>query len=432
MPATDPLRVLVAGGGIGGLSAALCVARAGHKVQVFEKAPQFAEVGAGIQLGPNATRILQAWGLGSALQRVACQPEALVVHDAASGQVLGRLPLGDAMRQRYGAPYLTVHRAALHGLLLDAVRKESQSGQAQIELHPGWALAKFEQDEDAVHTTLQTQDSKQPVRHGDVLIAAHGLWSLPRQSAAQWSARQGLGQDGVLHFTGHWAWRALLELPTGRGVTGKESDVWNGLAKQVNVWLAPHMHAVAYPVRDLQGGVKLNLVVAVESDRGGEGDGTALQADWGSKNFEQISQLPNEIIHSQLQNLLLEAGLQSGWQRWPLFAIPPLKGPAAMHQGRVARLGDAAHPMLPYLAQGAGMAIEDAAALGAAMAPTRHPENMLEDYANARWRRNARVQAKALQNSKVFHADGLLRWGRDLAMRSFGARLLDQPWLYGS
>ena len=403
------------------------MARAGHKVKVFEKAQQFTEVGAGIQLGPNATRILQTWGLGSALLRAACQPETLVVHDAASGQVLGRLPLGDAMQRRYGAPYLTLHRAALHGLLLEAVRAKPPRGQAPIELHAGSALVNIEQDELAVHATLQTHDGKQPVRHGDVLVAAHGLWSLPVQA----TTLQDAAQDGLLRFTGHWAWRSMLDLPAGQGGAGKDLGARDVLARQVSVWLAPRMHAVAYPVRDAQGTLKLNLVVAVENRGGDANDEAEAQTEWGSKNFAQIGNLPNKNNHSQLQNLLQLAGRQNGWQRWPLFAAAPLRGPEAMHQGRVARLGDAAHPMLPYLAQGAGMAIEDATALGTAMAQTRHPQDMLAAYANTRWQRNARVQAKALQNSKVFHADGLLRWGRDLAMRSLGARLLDQPWLYG-
>jgi salicylate hydroxylase len=390
-------QALIAGGGIGGLAAALAVSRAGWDVRLFERASAFGEVGAGIQLGPNVVKVLQGWGLAGALQIVAAFPERLQVRSAVSGQTLGELPLGAAMTQRYGAPYATLHRADLHGLLLEAVRQH-----ADMKLHLGRPLRSFSQTAQAV--TVQADDG--PGIEGDALIGADGLWS---------TVRQELLGDGLPHRTGHLAYRALV----------KQSDLPEQLrSQQVTAWLGPRMHVVRYPVR---GGESLNVVAIVHGEVAAEADlwdHSANAADLAAATAGCCATL-REVLDAI-----------PGWRLWVLHDRAPMRGAHQHAVGRVALLGDAAHPMRPYLAQGAGMAIEDAAELGHALAQALDPAldvpTMLQRYALNRWQRNARVQARALRNGQIFHADGLLRWGRDMAMKALGEKVLDLPWLYAT
>ncbi len=386
------LSVAIAGGGIGGLAAALGLARAGQQVALFEKATAFSEIGAGIQLGPNVTRILQGWGLLEAVRRVATAPDRLQVRSATTGGVMGELRLGETMAARYGAPYLTLHRADLPAVLLGAVQ------QTAAVLHTDCAVQSFQQTPQmvSVQTCFGTQDF-------DVLVGADGLWS---------NTRQQLLGDGAPRRTGHLAYRALI----------KQADLPERLRSQsVTAWLGPKMHAVQYPVR---GGEWLNVVAFVHGDVPGDfenWDHTANAADLGIHLTDACP---------QLQDMVKAA---PAWRLWVMHDRPPMQGAHQHAQGRVALLGDAAHPMRPYLAQGAGMAIEDVAELGSllgAVKPVDAPA-ALQHYAANRWQRNARVQATALRNGQIFHATGPMRWGRDLAMKLMRERLLDLPWLYG-
>ena len=386
------LKVAIAGGGIGGLAAALAAARAGCAVKVFEKTAALSEVGAGIQLGPNVTRILQSLGLGNALRAVASSPERLQVRSAERGHVLGELRLGDAMAERYGAPYLTLHRADLHAVLLSAAR------QTQIEIQLDHAVQKFQQMPQSVFA--QTSDVMHEV---DALIGADGLWS---------NTRQQLLNDGPPNRYGHLAYRALIG----------QADLPEKLRSQnVTAWLGSKMHAVQYPVR---GGGWLNVVAFVHGDMPDD-----LQ-NWDHSANAAGLKAALQGTCAPLQELLTAA---PDWRLWVMHDRPLVQGPHQMAQGRVALLGDAAHPMRPYLAQGAGMAIEDAAELGLVLngaTPASAPA-ALQHYATNRWERNARVQARALRNGQIFHATGPVRWGRDLAMKLMGEKLLDMPWLYG-
>ncbi|HYW56046.1 MAG TPA: FAD-dependent monooxygenase [Polaromonas sp.] len=388
-------QALIAGGGIGGLAAALAVARAGWVVRLYERAPLFSEVGAGIQLGPNVVKVLHGWGLAGALADVAAFPHQLEVRSALSGESLARLPLGEAMVQRYGAAYATVHRADLHGLLLNAVQ------QADVSLKLNHTLSQFTQTADAV--TVQTADGA--VIEGDVLVGADGLWS---------PVRQWLLGDGQPRATSHLAYRALV----------RQADLPEALrSSQVTAWLGPQLHVVQYPVR---GGDWLNVVGIVEGKSGDALDGW----DHGTDAAGLRAALAGTC--SPLQDLVHAI---NHWRLWALCDRPPMQGAHQQALGRVALLGDAAHPMLPYLAQGAGMAIEDAAELGRvlvqALDPALDVPTMLNRYALNRWERNARVQARAIRNGEIFHADGVVRWGRDASLKLLGERLLDVPWLYG-
>ena len=393
-------QVIVTGGGIGGLAAALALGRAGSEVRLFEQADAFSEVGAGIQLGPNATRLLHSWGLGKALAEVAAFPGKLQVRSATTGQTLGELPLGPVMQTRYGAPYATVHRADLHTLLLRAVQQ-----QGSTRMHVRRPLLAFSQTAEAV--TVQTPDF--PVIEADALIGADGLWS---------TVRQQLLADAPPLPTGHLAYRALVP----------QSSLPEALRSQhVTVWLGPRLHIVHYPVR---GGEQLNLVAIVHGQLPDGAD------PWD--NSAQATHVAADLgtaLKGSCPALMAQIQAVPRWRRWALFERPPMQGAHQHAAGRVALLGDAAHPMRPYLAQGAGMAIEDAAALGQAWSSVVRAADVpaaLQQFAHARWQRNARVQAKATRNGEVFHATGVVRWGRDTALKLLGRRLLDMPWLYGA
>jgi salicylate hydroxylase len=392
-----PAHILVAGGGIGGLATALALSRHRHRADVFEQAAVFGEIGAGVQLGPNATRRLQQLDLGPGLAAIAARPDALVVHSADSGSDLACMPLGDAMQQRYGAPYFCVHRADLHGLLLDAVRARGTG-----TLVTAARIVQVETSDDLV--CMSSTDAR--AWEGEAIVGADGLWSLVRRQLDTPSAAQ------PPRVTGHTAWRSLIE----------QAKLPAALRRRhVDVWLGPRLHAVAYPVR---GGDWLNVVVIAESAPAGDA------RDWDQSS--SIAALRQAMGRScgALQSLL---DAMPAWRAWSLGDRAPMTSAADMAHERVALVGDAAHPMVPYLAQGAGMAIEDALALADALGEGDAADvpAAFARYAEARWARNAQVQARARRNGEIFHATGAMRLGRDMAMRLLGAKLLDQPWLYG-
>ena len=388
-------QLLIAGGGIGALAAALSSARAGWQVRLYEKAEVFSEVGAGLQLGPNATRILQGWGLGQALERLAAFPDKLLVRSAPSGRELASLSLGSRCQQRYGAPYATLHRADLHSMLLDSVRLRPE-----VKLHLNSPVTGYTDTPEGVQLAWADGYSVE----GDALIGADGLWSQVRLQTLE---------DHVAQPTGHLAYRALV----------RQIDLPKSLrSQQVSVWLGPDMHLVSYPVR---GGEWLNVVMFTQ------GQVPDDHQDWDHAGLRD-NVLTATAGHCAELTALVEA--VPAWRLWALCDRPPVASAAQMACGRVALLGDAAHPMPPYLAQGAGMAIEDAAELGRCLAgvvkPVADVPLALRRYALNRWQRNARVQARAVRNGQIFHATGPLRLGRDIALKLLGHRLLDMPWLY--
>ncbi|MDB5928927.1 MAG: monooxygenase, FAD-binding protein, partial [Polaromonas sp.] len=263
-------------------------------------------------------------------------------------------------------------------------------------------------------TAEPLQPSVLPNVEGDVLIGADGLWSRVRQLM--------LG-DRPPRATGHLAYRAMV----------RQASLPEALrSQQVTAWLGPRLHVVQYPVR---GGEWLNVVFIVQ----GKIVDDLQNWDHGANGLELQGALQGTA--APLRELI-EAVTQGGsraspaWRLWALCDRPPLSGAHQQARGRVALLGDAAHPMRPYLAQGAGMAIEDAAELGSALAQALDPAldvpTLLQRYALNRWQRNARVQARSERNGRIFHAEGLLRWGRDLSMRLLGDKVLDVPWLYSA
>ena len=396
-------QALIVGGGIGGLAASLAAMRAGWNVQLFERTPAFSEVGAGIQLGPNATRLLHAWGLGEALAQVAAFPKLLTVRSATDGFELGQLRLGNDFVARYGAPYATLHRSDLHALLLKGAVK---NGLLQLNLNS--QVDSYAETEDGVELKLFNKHSHGPSLQGDALIGADGIWSNIRQQLLVKSHFRNL-----IKPTGHLAYRALV----------LQSTLPPSLrSQQVSVWLGPRLHVVSYPVR---GGDWLNVVVIVHGQPFGD------VQDWDHAGLAIDVHAALTGTCSALQTLVYAV---QGWRLWVLCDSPPLRGPDQMAGGRCALLGDAAHAIRPYLAQGAGMALEDAAELGQCLGAVQghgmDVPSALRRYAFNRWQRNARVQARAQRNGKIFHASGLMRFSRDVAMKLGKERLLDVPWLY--
>ncbi len=353
------MHVVLAGAGIGGLTAALALPKT-SRVTLLEQAPALQEAGAGIQLSPNATRVLEGLGLGARLASVAFEPEATEVRDAATGRLLLRQPLGETARERWGAPYLHIHRADLQGLLLEAAL-----GMKQRELRLGARATLVHNLADAAVVEMADGGSVE----ADVVVGCDGLRSAVRAS---------LWGEGRPRFTGQIAWRGVVEarrLPPGL------------IAPIAGVWTGPGRHFVHYYVR---GGELVNFVGVVE--RPGRGEESWTATGYPAELAYDFAGWPDPV-----QAIL--AAVDTVW-RWPLYDRPALP---RWSKGHVSLLGDAAHPMLPFLAQGAAMAIEDAAALGRSFPRSPTTERALRLYESERRSRTARVQAASRRNAFIFH-----------------------------
>jgi 2-polyprenyl-6-methoxyphenol hydroxylase-like FAD-dependent oxidoreductase len=385
-------RVLIAGGGIGGLAAAIALGRGGIETSVLERSSFTEETGAGIQLGPNATRALATLGVLEAIEPFAFRPEAIWIHDGISGRRLQSVLLGKSAEQRYGAPYLTLHRADLHSGLLAVAQ-----GLTAVELRASFAVTAIEtRGDETVAKGAPGSEAK-----GGSLIGADGLWSTVRSLVAP---------EASLRFTGASAWRALVP----RQGLPSPFD-----APVVGLWLGPRAHLVHYPVR---GGDDLNVVAVAEGGVGSQG--------WNQAGDASALKLPFDGWTKDVRSLLERA---AGWRSWSLYRItPPLR---RWSSGAIGLLGDAAHPVLPFLAQGAALAIEDALALAACMAacPGDPPLAFLR-YEVLRRSRTARVQRLSRRFGRIYHASGPLRLARNLVLerRNETEALKSFDWLYGA
>lgn len=383
--------ILISGGGIGGLITAYALAHKGFPVRLFEQSSEFKEVGAGIQLGPNIFRVLERVGLKEAVLADAHVPPAQEMRDALTGKLITHIPLDAEFSRRFGnQPYAVIHRADIHGAFLKACQ-----GSKLITLETSRKVEDFKDHGDHVTVTLNNGETIA----GRALIGCDGMWSKIRERVVG---------DGKPRISGHIAYRAVLrrdQVP---------DDLWR---PDVVLWAGPRTHFVHYPLRR---GELFNLVAVFHSDHYEEGWNAEGSKDLLWQHFK--GQVP------QVQRLLERI---ETWRMWVLCDREPVKN---WTTNRVTLLGDAAHPMLQYLAQGACMATEDAIVLADKVAAK--PDNLaaaFNDYQQERYLRTGRVQIMARVYGEFYHARGVAAELRDLAL---GSRTPQQSydgiaWLYG-
>lgn len=388
-PAQNTLPVLVAGGGIGGLAAALALVRQGHRVTVLEQAPQMGEIGAGIQIGPNGFHAFDALGIGDKARARAVYTDHMVMHDAVDGYQVGKIPTNEAFRQRFGNPYAVIHRADVHLSLLEAAQETGQ-----IECHTQTRVERIEQDAHSV--TVWDQNGQ--AFSGCALIGADGVKSKVRE--------QFVGD--VARVTGHVVYRAVVEKKDF-----PQDLQWNAAA----IWVGPHCHLVHYPLR---GGEQYNVVVTFHSRE---------PEKWG------VTEGSKEEVQSYFQGICPQArqliDLPKSWKRWATADREPI---GQWTFGRVSLLGDAAHPTTQYMAQGACMAMEDAVTLGEALRTQQQDwPKALDLYQRARISRTARIVLSSREMGRIYHAKGVERLVRNDLWRGRSPEgFYDaMQWLYG-
>jgi 3-hydroxybenzoate 6-monooxygenase len=361
--------VLVAGGGIGGLAAALALARRGFSVKVLEQAQELGEIGAGVQLGPNAFAAFDALGIGPSARACAVYADELVMHDAVDESVVGRLAVGDSFRRRFGNPYAVIHRVDIHRALLEAALASSG-----IELVTSTRVDRVDQNTAGVSVV----DSRGHAHHGSALIGADGIKSVVRSQYVNDSPR----------VSGHVVYRAVVD----RNDFPKDL-LWNAMS----VWAGPDCHLVHYPLRS---GEQYNVVVTFHSRQKEEWGVTEGSSEEVQSYFAEVCARAKQLIY-----------LPKSWRRWATADRNPIIN---WTFGRVTLLGDAAHPSLQYLAQGACQTLEDAVTLGEAL---RVKDNDLiggfELYQRSRIARTARIVLSAREFGRILHAKGVERLVRN-------------------
>jgi salicylate hydroxylase len=387
--ANTDLPVLVAGGGIGGLAAALALVRRGFRVQVLEQAPDIGEIGAGIQLGPNAFAALDALGVGEKARGRAVYTDEMVMHDATDESLVGRLPTGEAFRQRFGNPYAVIHRVDVHRSLMEGTQ---DTGRVEFFTHT--RVERIEQQGDTV--TAHCTDGRRFT--GQALIGADGVRSVVRTQYVNDPPR----------ITGHVVYRAVVDKQDF-----PDDLKWNA----ASLWAGPKCHLVHYPLR---GGEQYNVVVTFHSR-----DQEIWGVTEGSKEevqsyFQGISARPRQLID-----------LPKSWKRWATADKEPI---ATWVFGRATILGDAAHPTTQYMAQGACMAMEDAVTLGEALRVHGNDWGAaLALYQASRVARTARIVLSGREMGRLYHATGVERLVRNSLWQGRSPeRFYDaMEWLYG-
>lgn len=402
---SEPLHVVIAGAGIGGLTTALSLARTGARVTLLERAPALEEVGAGVQLSPNATNILEDLGILDRLAPWSLAPESLRIRRARDGGELARMPLGPLADARWGAPHLVVHRADLQRVLIEAC-----AGRRLISLRTDVQVLGFASVTNGASPGVQVGvlDAGRHARvDGDVLIAADGLRSVLRE-------RLGLGLSDAPLYSGRTAWRAMI--PAGQAPA-------SALRVETNLWLGARAHLVHYPLR---AGDLVNVVAVIEDPWRGE-DSTDIWRDPRDADPKYLKRAFAGWAR-EARDLLDAAPL---WRRWPLFER---RFAPRWSLDNVVMMGDAAHPILPFLAQGAALAIEDAEALERAFAA--HGADVpaaIKAYENERIPRASEIALASRRQASIYHMSGPAGVVRDAFMRRVSPEgmLRRVDWIYG-
>jgi salicylate hydroxylase len=395
-----PRRAIIAGAGIGGLTAAIALLRAGFTVAIYERANSLDELGAGLQITPNAARILARLGALERLLPHASRPRAVVVLRGSDSTELMRMPL-DGAERRWGAAYLVIHRADLQRALINAVR-----GQSAIELTLGATVLNFA-DNGARLSVRLARGVTHTRDEADLLIGADGLRSQVRDQL-------GFGAQDQAEFAGRIAYRALLN--------ADDANVqWT---QNIILRLGRKAHLVQYPLR---GGSLINLVATIGSATPTRGVNYADREE----DERAIGSTLEDAFSGWSREARLLTKAPAEWRAWPLYHRSPI---SSFSLGRVALVGDAAHPMVPFLAQGAAQAIEDAGAIGRILAQVRDIPTALSMYSRDRVARAGRVQREAIKLGRIYHLGGPWALARDTTMRLLGARGLIEryDWLYGA
>jgi salicylate hydroxylase len=381
--------VIVVGGGIGGLSAALALSRKGIPVQVLEQAPEFMEIGAGIQLGPNVFRMFEVLGLTKQMFHWCAFPEGLEFRDSINAETIVDLKIDKRFHDKYHAPYGVIHRADMLNVILDACKQSNL-----IKLATSQKVVSIDDTGSGVTVKTETGD----IYTGAALIGCDGLWS---------TVREKIVGDGKPVVSGHIAYRAVL--PTS------EWPKEYRLSKMI-VWCGEKTHLVHYPLRR---GELFNLVAVFHSDRYEEGWDTFGEPEELHARFADKC----EAVRTLLQKV-------NSWKMWVLCDRPAIKN---WSKGRITLLGDAAHPMLQYLAQGGNTAMEDAVCLANQIeAMSDDYEAAFKKYQELRYLRTARVQLMARVFGEIYHASGVNRELRNKVLREWGEQGgVDMSWLYG-
>jgi salicylate hydroxylase len=387
--ATSALPVLVAGGGIGGLAAALALVRRGFAVTVLEQAPEIGEIGAGIQLGPNAFHAFDALGIGPKARGRAVYTDDMVMHDALDEALVARIPTGEAFRQRFGNPYAVIHRVDVHLSLLEGAQETGR-----VQFHTSTRVEQIEQTADSVTVTCGNGRTFT----GQALIGADGVRSVVRAQYVNDPPR----------VTGHVVYRAVVDRQDF-----PQDLQWNA----ASIWVGPNCHLVHYPLR---GGEQYNVVVTFHSRQ---------PEQWG------VTEGSPEEVQSYFQGICPKARqlieLPKSWKRWATADREPIDN---WTFGRATLLGDAAHPTTQYMAQGACMALEDAVTLGEALR-VHHNDwtGALELYQRSRIARTARIVLSSREMGRIYHDKGVERLVRnDLWKGRTPERFYDaMEWLYG-
>ena len=390
MSASHPaLPVLVAGGGIGGLAAALALVRQGFEVKVLEQAPEIGEIGAGMQLGPNAFHAFDALGVGDRTRSRAVFTDCMVMHDALDEYQVGKIPTGEAFRQRFGNPYAVIHRVDVHLSLLEGTQETGR-----VEFLTSTRMEKVEQDDQGVTVFDQCGQA----HRGQALIGADGVRSVLRAQYVNDPPR----------ITGHVVYRSVIDKKDF-----PQDLQWNA----ASIWVGPNCHLVHYPLR---GGEQYNVVVTFHSRKAEE---------WG------VTEGSRKEVQSYFQGICPKArqliDLPKSWKRWATADREPI---GQWSFGRTTLLGDAAHPTTQYMAQGACMALEDAVTLGEALRVHGNDFPKAFDlYQRSRVARTARIVLSGREMGRIYHAKGVERLVRnELWKGRTPERFYDaMEWLYG-